>query len=101
VLQLEVLILEFRAVDRLATSTISSSEVTTLAHEIRDDAVEGAALETEALLASAECTKVLASLRDHVVSEGHDNAAKRCLVGGHVEEDLERTHRKSGGVLFR
>ena len=39
-LQLEVLILELVAIDGLATSAIVVGEVTTLAHELGDDAVE-------------------------------------------------------------
>ena len=57
---------KLRTVDRLAASAVPAGEVATLAHELRDDAVEGGALEVErlarlahALLAGAEATEVL------------------------------------------
>jgi hypothetical protein len=44
VLNFEVLISEFVAIDGKATSTISSSEITTLGHEAINDSVDGTAL---------------------------------------------------------
>ena len=41
----EVLVRELIAVDGLATGDVAGGEVATLAHELRDDAVEGGALE--------------------------------------------------------
>ena len=49
----EVLICEIWSVDGLATSAVSSSEISTLSHEIRNDSVERAALEMKWLTASA------------------------------------------------
>jgi len=69
VLFLEVFVREFLAVDRLATSTIASSEVATLQHELRDDSVELATLVAKALLASAKSTEVLGSLWDYIIVE--------------------------------
>merc|ERR1712022_82837 len=66
VLQCEVLVLKLGAVDGLAAGTVVVGEVATLAHEVGDDAVEGGALEAEALLASAEGTEVLRGLGDDV-----------------------------------
>ena len=66
VLQGEVLVLELVAVDGLATSTISGSEVASLAHKVRDDAVKCGPLEPESLLPSTESTEVLASLRNNI-----------------------------------
>jgi hypothetical protein len=48
---------------------VATSEVTTLKHELRDDAVEGRASVSEALLAGAKSAEVLGSLRDNVVVE--------------------------------
>jgi len=90
VLQGEVLILEFVAIDRLATSTISCSEVTTLAHEARDDSVEGGALEAEALLSSAQSTEVLSCAGHNIFSELEDNTASGVATDGDVEKDLLR-----------
>ena len=68
-LQGEVLILELVAVDGLSTSAVVVGEVTTLAHEVGDDAMEGGGLVAEALLAGAESTEVLGGLGDHVSAE--------------------------------
>lgn len=51
--QLEVLVSEFLAVDRLAAGAVEVGEVATLAHEVRDHAVETAALEVKRLARSA------------------------------------------------
>ena len=61
-LQLEVLVLELVAVDALAASTVPLGEVTTLDHELLDNAVEVGALVAEALLASSKGTEVLSGL---------------------------------------
>lgn len=53
VLQDEVLVGEFLAIDGLAPGTIVVCEVTPLKHEVRDDTVEGGVLVSEALLSSA------------------------------------------------
>ena len=45
-------------------------EVTTLAHELGDDAVEARALEAEALLHSAKGAEVLAGLGDAELTRG-------------------------------
>jgi len=66
---LEVLIRKLLAVDRLATRAITTSEVATLKHELRNDSMERGALVPEALLAGAESTEVLSSLRDYIVVE--------------------------------
>lgn len=49
-LQGKVLVRKLVSVDRLATSAIVVGEVTTLTHEVGNDTVEAAALETEARL---------------------------------------------------
>ena len=59
VLQLEILILKLVTIDAFATSSITLGEVTTLAHELWNDAVESRALVTKAFLTSTECTEVL------------------------------------------
>jgi len=65
----EVLISELLAVDRLSTSAIATGEITSLEHELRDDAVECRASVTETLLASAERAEVLGSFWDDIVVE--------------------------------
>ena len=54
---------------------VATSEVTTLKHELRNDAVELGALVAEALLASAESTEVLGGLGSHIVVELEVDAA--------------------------
>ena len=75
VLEGEVLVGELLAVDGLAAGAVAAGEVATLAHELRDDAVEGGALEVErlarlahALLAGAEGAEVL-QIRSHAGGE--------------------------------
>jgi len=82
VLLIEVLIGKLLAVDGLATGAVATGEVTTLEHELGDDAVEGRALITEAVLASAELTEVAGSLGDIVVVEVEDDAARLVLGAG-------------------
>ena len=66
-LQLEVLILKLVAVDGLATSTIMVGEISTLAHELRDDAMESGSLVGHAiLLAGAESSEILGCAGNHV-----------------------------------
>ncbi len=69
VLQLEVLILELVAIDGLATSAIVVGEVTSLAHELGDDAVESWALVAETTLSSAQGTEVFGRSWNHVGSQ--------------------------------
>lgn len=68
-LDLEVLVGKLLAVDGLATGTVATGEVTTLEHEVGDDAVEGRELVAEAVLASAELTEVTGGDGDNVVVE--------------------------------
>ena len=67
---LQVLVLELVTVDRLSTGTVVVGEVTTLAHELGDDAVEARALEAEALLPSAKGAEVLTGLGDAELTRG-------------------------------
>lgn len=87
VLQGEVLISELLAVDGLATGTVAAGEVTSLEHELGDDAVEGGTGITEALLASAESTEVLSALGGNIGAELHDNATHGGTVLGDIEEN--------------
>ena len=56
-------------------SYVATGEVTTLEHELGDDAVEGGALVAEAGLASAELTKISGGLGDDAVVELESDAA--------------------------
>jgi len=85
VCQLEVLVLELVTVDGLATSTVVGCEITSLAHKVRDDPVEGGSLVTKSLLAGAQGTEILGSLGDDIGPELHDNPTHRGAVGGHIK----------------
>lgn len=61
---------------------VATGEVTTLEHELRDDAVEGRAGVAEALLAGAESAEVLSGLGDDVVVEVEVDAAGLLCWGG-------------------
>lgn len=87
VLQGEVLVLEFVAVDGLATSAVVVGEVSALAHEVGDDAVECGALVAVAFLAGAQGAEVLARLWNDIGTKLNDDAANGVSVSGHVEEN--------------
>ena len=57
-LQREVLVSKLGPIDALAASAVVIGEVTTLAHEFRNNSVEYRALVTEALLTSAKSAEV-------------------------------------------
>ena len=91
--ELEVLIRELLAVDGLASGAVAAGEVTRLAHEVRDDAVEDAVLVAEGLarpadplLAGAQRAEVLARLRCDVDAELERDAADGRAADAHVEE---------------
>lgn len=55
----KVFIIELPAVDRLAAGAIVVGEVASLAHKLRNDAVEAAALVAKAFLVCAQAPEVL------------------------------------------
>jgi hypothetical protein len=54
---------------------VATGEVTALKHELRDDAVEGRASISEALLAGAKSTEVFSGLWDYIIVEVEVDAA--------------------------
>jgi hypothetical protein len=54
---------------------VATGEVTSLEHELRDDAVESRASISETLLAGAKSTEVLSSLWDYIIVEVEVDAA--------------------------
>ncbi|KAH0463640.1 hypothetical protein IEQ34_008222 [Dendrobium chrysotoxum] len=76
------------------TNSVSGSEVTALAHELRDNAVKGRALEVkrlpglaDALLASAERAEVLRRARSRVGVELHDDSTARATADRDIEKN--------------
>ena len=68
-LQGEVFIFEFVAIDGFATSAIVVGEVTGLAHEVWNDTMESGSLVTETLFASAQSAEVFAGLWYNIGTE--------------------------------
>lgn len=57
----EVFIIKFLPIDGFASGAVMVGEVTSLAHELGDDAVEAAPFEAEAFLVGAEAAEILCS----------------------------------------
>lgn len=58
----------------ILSTYVTTGEVATLEHEVRDDAVEGRALVAEALLAGAQSAEVGGGLGDNVIKEVEGDA---------------------------
>merc|ERR1719476_983324 len=99
VLEHEILVGELASIDGLAASAVASGEVASLAHEVRDDPMESAALEVQwlarlprALLASAEAPEVLDGFGGNVTAELHDDSSCAIPPDRHVKEDTDPRH---------
>jgi len=92
VLEGKVLISELLTIDGLATGTVAASKVSTLKHELGNDTVESATLVAKALFASAKSTEVLGSLGNNILSQLHNDTAKRAAVGRDIKENLGVRH---------
>lgn len=69
-LKLEVLIFKLVAIDGLSTSAIVVSEISTLAHELGDDAMESGSLVGHTVLfASAKSSEILGCAGNHICAE--------------------------------
>ena len=72
----KVLVLEPVAVDRLASCSVASCEVSSLDHEVGDDSVEGTSGEfSGSIVAFAESDEVFNGFRDDSSEEVKDNIA--------------------------
>lgn len=65
---------------------VATGEVTTLEHELGNDAVERRASVAEALLAGAESTEVLSGLGDNIVEEVEVDATGLLWKGGETSQ---------------
>jgi len=88
VLDGEVLVCKFLAVDGLPAGTVALGEISALDHELRDDTVEAGAFVAEAILVGGELVEVSSGLWDLLSVETHDDAAEGLIVLFDVEEDL-------------
>lgn len=76
------------SVDGLSSSSVVVGEVTTLAHEARNDTVEARTLVSESRLASTELSEVLGRLGDNISPELHNDAASRLTADRDIKENL-------------
>ena len=77
----------------LSTSSVVVGEVTSLAHELRNDTVEGGTLVSESLFSGAQGTKVFGSLGNNIGAEFHDDAALRLIRDSKKKKDDDRVRR--------
>jgi len=83
----EVFVLKLLAIDTFATGAIASCEITTLTHELWDDAMKIALRISKSFFASAESSEILACLRCIAV-QIHDNATRGIATDRDVEITL-------------
>lgn len=100
VLPYEILIFEFRSVDRFSTGSVAGREIPTLAHESRDHAVETGALVVQRLpappnplLTGAQRPEVLRRARRRVREQFHHDPAGRLSADRNVKENPRVRHR--------
>lgn len=67
-LQDKVFIIKFLPIDRFASCAVMVGEVSSLAHELGDDAMEAAPLKTKPVFMSAQTAEVLYNLKQVVVA---------------------------------
>lgn len=101
--ELEVLVREFLPVDRLSSGAVAGREISSLAHELRDDSVEAAALVVQGLpepsdasLSRAEGAEVFGRLGYDVREELELDPPLRRTADGDVEEDTWVSHSARG-----
>jgi len=90
VLEFEVLVIELIAINGLATSTVALGKVTTLKHEVRDNAMESRARIAIAFFASAELFEVIRGVGNDVLEKMEIDAAGRLAVDIHIEPAVRR-----------
>ena len=95
VLLLEVLVWELLSVDGFSSSSVSAGEVSSLDHEVRDDAMKLGSLEVEwlsrlsdSIFSGAESAEITGGLWDNVIVKLHDDTSGSLTTDGDVEKDL-------------
>ncbi len=86
--QLEVLVVKLLSINRFSTGPIATREVAALAHELRDDSVEGRVAIAEAPLTRTEHPEVLRGAGDHVFAQLNDNTTHVGVADANVHKDL-------------
>ena len=86
-LQDEVLIIKFLAIDGLATSTIMACEVTTLAHKSQNYSVKAGTFITKSFLPSALSMKVFFCLWNFICKQLERDVAQGLAVDSDVKEE--------------
>ena len=86
-MQVEILIIERPTVDALASCAILVSEVATLCHETRDDAMEGAtkvvemvAIEAHTFVSFRQSDEIIDSAWDDITEEAEDDSTRALIV---------------------
>merc|ERR1719343_571079 len=94
-LQLKVFIGKLVAINTLATSSISISEIASLYHKIFNNTMEDRSLVMQrfprfsiALFSSAQCSKVLSSFRRNIRIQLHHNPTEIIIALLHIEEHM-------------
>lgn len=89
----EVFVSKLFTVDGLTTGTVTSGEVTTLQHELRNDSVERGSSVTETLFTGTESSEVFSGLWDNVVVQLEDDSTELGAVSGNVKVNLGHYNR--------
>lgn len=92
---------QYTSVDGTTTGTITTGEITTLAHEVGDNTMELAALVGIALLTSAQSAEVLCGLWNNISEELEDHASLRLAIDLDVEVYLRILHGQITGHLTK
>lgn len=88
VLQLEVLVLESRAVDGLAPCPIMVNEISSLSHEAFDDSMEDGALVAEAFGVRGKLSEVVGSFWDYLIEQLKLEPTDWFVCDGYIEIDV-------------
>ena len=92
-LEIEALIVEFRAENRVTTIAVSKIKVSTLGHEAGNYSVEKAAFVAKpwvviSCVSSCELSEVICSFGHFVTEHAKDDTSSSLSIDCHVKEDL-------------
>lgn len=94
-LEQEIFIVKLGSIDGLASSAVVIGEISSLGHEVIDDAMEVRTLVSEPFFVGAQGAEVSRSLGHFLIEELKDQLAGLSRPEIDVEEDvLEHAHRK-------